>query len=207
MSSPAKPRSVEHYAEITPDSPALWEDGRTLTFSEWNARSDRLAQVLAARAGVGTGDRVALCMQNRREWFIGQTAVAKLDASLVPVSPRLTPAEVHYIVADSAARAFLFDASDVDALSRVWTNEPASDKHSLARLEISFALAVDGPANEQKSDGDAAAWLPPNKSFQCQYVARQIAVKKKYHLWVTVSEKEAIKSALVSCPGQSLPAA
>ena len=36
-------------------------------------------------------------------------------------------------------------------------------------------LAVDGPANEQKSDGDAATWLPPNKKFRCQYVARQVS--------------------------------
>ena len=38
-------------------------------------------------------------------------------------------------------------------------------------------LAVDGPINQQKSDGDAATWLPPNKSFRCDYVARQISVK------------------------------
>ena len=40
-------------------------------------------------------------------------------------------------------------------------------------------LAVDGPANQQKSDGDAATWLPKNKSFRCEYVARQIGVRAK----------------------------
>lgn len=60
-------------------------------------------------------------------------------------------------------------------------------------------LAVDGPANQQKSDGDAATWLPSNKSFRCQYIERQIKVKKKYHLWVTLAEKEAIERVLVSC--------
>jgi deoxycytidylate deaminase len=66
-------------------------------------------------------------------------------------------------------------------------------------------LAVDGTANQQKSDGDAATWLPPNKTFRCQYVARQIAVKKKYTLWVTAAEKEAIIGILSACPGQLLP--
>lgn len=61
-------------------------------------------------------------------------------------------------------------------------------------------LAVDGPANEQKSDGDAATWLPPNKRFRCQYVARQVSVKYKYGLWVTEAEKEAISQVLVNCP-------
>ncbi len=65
-------------------------------------------------------------------------------------------------------------------------------------------LAVDGPTNQQKSDGDAATWLPPNKAFRCQYVARQIAVKKKYDLWVTVAEKAAMSYTLASCPGRAL---
>lgn len=66
-------------------------------------------------------------------------------------------------------------------------------------------LAVDGAANQQKSDGDAATWLPPNKAFRCQYVARQIAVKKKYALWVTQAEKRAMTDVLGACPNQTLP--
>jgi hypothetical protein len=68
-------------------------------------------------------------------------------------------------------------------------------------------LAVDGEANQQKSDGDAATWLPPNKAFRCQYVARQIAVKAKYQLWVTPAEKSAMQQVLATCPGQLLPVA
>ena len=68
-------------------------------------------------------------------------------------------------------------------------------------------IAVDGLANQAKSDGDAATWLPPNKAFRCQYVARQIAVKSKYGLWMTAAEHDAIKAILIRCPGQSLPTA
>src|SRR3712207_4847441 len=46
-------------------------------------------------------------------------------------------------------------------------------------------LAVDGPLNMQKGDGDAATWLPPNASYRCAYVARQVAVKTGYGLWAT----------------------
>ena len=60
-------------------------------------------------------------------------------------------------------------------------------------------LAVDGPANQQKSGSDAASWLPSNKSFRCQYVARQIAVKQKYRLWVTTAEKSAMRGVLGAC--------
>ena len=65
-------------------------------------------------------------------------------------------------------------------------------------------LAVDSSANQQKSDGDAATWLPPNKGFRCQYVARQISVKKKYGLWLTQAEHDAIAKVLESCPNESV---
>jgi hypothetical protein len=60
-------------------------------------------------------------------------------------------------------------------------------------------LAVDGTANQQKSDGDAATWLPSNKSFRCKYVARQVTVKEVYKLWVTPAEKSAIITVLSHC--------
>jgi hypothetical protein len=66
-------------------------------------------------------------------------------------------------------------------------------------------LAVDGPLNGQKSDSDAASWLPPNKSYRCAYVSRQIAVKAKYGLWVTQAEKDAMRNVLKSCPTQLIP--
>ena len=66
-------------------------------------------------------------------------------------------------------------------------------------------LAVDGAANLEKSDSDAATWLPSNKSFRCEYVARQIAVKQKYSLWVTSAEHDAIALVLTKCSNQLLP--
>lgn len=66
-------------------------------------------------------------------------------------------------------------------------------------------LAVDGPTNASKGDSDAASWLPPNKAFRCAYVARQIAVKLKYKIWVVQAEKAAMKRVLSSCPTQKLP--
>jgi hypothetical protein len=66
-------------------------------------------------------------------------------------------------------------------------------------------LAVKGRLNSQKGDGDAATWLPPLKSFRCDYVSRQIAVKLKYKLWFTAPEKEAMVRILKSCPEKALP--
>ncbi|GAA2516686.1 hypothetical protein GCM10010407_02670 [Rarobacter incanus] len=91
------------------------------------------------------------------------------------------------------------------ALSDAW-QKGAQQISASARL--SFAndplnlLAVDDTSNMRKSDGDAATWLPKNKSYRCTYVARQISVKAKYNLWVTAAEKSAMKRVLSGCPGQ-----
>ncbi|HEY9355228.1 MAG TPA: HNH endonuclease family protein, partial [Arthrobacter sp.] len=64
-------------------------------------------------------------------------------------------------------------------------------RQSLANDPVNL-IAADGPANQQKSAGDAATWLPKNKAFRCHYVARQISVKAAYGLWVTQPEKDAM---------------
>jgi hypothetical protein len=65
--------------------------------------------------------------------------------------------------------------------------------------------ATDGPTNIKKGDGDAATWLPPNKAFRCEYVARQISVKATYSLWVTQAEHDAMARILADCSGQLAP--
>lgn len=96
----------------------------------------------------------------------------------------------------------------VVALSDAWQKGAqqlsAEQREALANDPLEL-LAVSGEANQQKSDGDAATWLPSNRSFRCQYVARQIAVKHKYTLWVTAAEKDAMKKILAACPGEPLP--
>jgi hypothetical protein len=63
-------------------------------------------------------------------------------------------------------------------------------------------LAVDGPTNESKGDGDAATWLPPNRGYWCAYAARQVSVKAAYHLWVVPAEHDALARILGGCPDQ-----
>jgi hypothetical protein len=96
----------------------------------------------------------------------------------------------------------------VVALSDAWQkgaqNISYEERIKLANDPLNL-LAVDGPTNIEKGDKDAASWLPPNKSYRCMYVARQIAVKVKYKLWVTRAEHSAMKRILNNCPDQLLP--
>jgi hypothetical protein len=96
----------------------------------------------------------------------------------------------------------------VVALSAAW--QTGAQEISLAERE-QFAndplnlQAVEGPVNQAKGDSDAASWLPPAKPGWCGYVARQIAVKAKYRLWVTAPERDAMAHVLGTCPAEGLP--
>ena len=115
-----------------------------------------------------------------------------------------TAERIHY----ARGGASVVDIDHVVALSDAW--QKGAQQWAPA-TRVAFAndplelLAVDSHANRSKGDGDAATWLPPNKPFRCGYVARQIAVKTKYKLWMTQAEKDAIGRVLATCPGQKLP--
>jgi hypothetical protein len=88
------------------------------------------------------------------------------------------------------------------ALSDAWQKGAqqlsADQRRELANDPLNL-MAADGPTNSAKGDKDAATWLPPNKAFRCEYVARQTAVKAKYSLWVTRSEHDSIAGILEGC--------
>src|SRR5262245_32305803 len=102
-------------AAALPDHPALVEEHRTISYGELNARSCRLASRLAA-AGVVPGTRVAMILRNSAAFLETQAACAKLRAAAVPLSYRLTSAELRYIFGDSAPLVVVFEADLADAV-------------------------------------------------------------------------------------------
>jgi len=106
------------------------------------------------------------------------------------------------------ARSAEVQIDHVVALSDAW-QKGAQQLGELQRVSLANdplnLLATDGPTNQGKGDSDAASWLPPNKIVRCGYVARQIAVKQRYHLWITEGERYAMDQVLASCPAEPLP--
>ncbi len=106
--------------------------------------------------------------------------------------------------ADSSA----IQIDHVVALSDAW--QKGAQQWSPGR-RLAFAndplnlLAVDGPLNMAKSDGDAATWLPPDRAYRCRFAARQVAVKAKYGAWVTSAEHDALGLILSTCPAEPVP--
>lgn len=102
-----------------------------------------------------------------------------------------------------ASTSGLVQIDHVVAISDAW--QKGAQQLTQARREEFYndpinLLAVSGAANQAKSDADAASWLPANKAFRCQYIARQIQVKAKYDLWVTEAERSAMVAQLKKCP-------
>ncbi|MET7936561.1 HNH endonuclease family protein [Streptomyces sp. NPDC005322] len=101
------------------------------------------------------------------------------------------------------------DIDHVVALSDAWQKGAQKwdrDKRVAFANDPLNLIAVDASANRGKGDGDAATWLPPHKAYRCDYVAHQVAVKKKYGVWVTRAEKDAMRRVLGRCPKTELPA-
>jgi hypothetical protein len=102
----------------------------------------------------------------------------------------------------------VLDIDHLVALSDAWRTGARTlsqeDREALANDPINLA-AASSSANRQKGDQDASTWLPANTGWRCTYIARQIAVKAKYRLWVTLPEKKAMSRVLATCPAQPLP--
>ncbi|MEJ7844973.1 MAG: AMP-binding protein [Acidimicrobiales bacterium] len=136
------------HAETAPDKPAVvMDDGRTLTYAELEAASNRLAHLFRSQ-GLTRGDHVALVVENRPELFAVTWAAQRAGLYYTACSTRLTTDELAYIVDDCGAR--LLVASD--------TTRAIADAVVAPALES--RLTVDGAGHGWTSIADATTGLP-----------------------------------------------
>ncbi|GAA2737750.1 class I adenylate-forming enzyme family protein [Actinocorallia aurantiaca] len=122
---------VREFARATPGATAVIDGDRALTYAALGDRSNRLATALLAR-GLTPGDRVAVLLGNRLEYPEIAAGIAKAGLLMVPLNPRLTPAEARYILEHSGSGAVVLD----DAYASI-----VGDSIEELRLP---ALSVDG---------------------------------------------------------------
>lgn len=102
------------YANVALDAPA---DRTTLTFGDWERRSNQLARWLLA-SGVAKGDRVAVHLPPAEgdRFLIAYAAVHKAGAVAVPTSTRLVTRELAYVLGHAGAVAAISGESTTPAL-------------------------------------------------------------------------------------------
>jgi len=98
--------SLVYAAERSPDAEAVVDGGTRLTYAELRDRAARLAGGLE-REGLRRSDRLAAVVRCRQEAVELYWACQWLGATYVPLSPRISAADLAYCRADSAATLFL----------------------------------------------------------------------------------------------------
>ena len=103
-----------------PEAEALVDvaSGVRLTFVELDERVNQTVRAYRD-LGVAKGDRVALLMMNSAVYLEAYFAVARLGAVTVLLNWRLSPAELHYIVADSGASILVFGEEFSEAAAQL----------------------------------------------------------------------------------------
>jgi fatty-acyl-CoA synthase len=89
-------------AEDDPRHPYLVLGNRRCTYGQVDAQADALAAALH-ELGVEPGDRIALTLPNWPEFVVTTFAAARLGATIVPLNPRYTTPELHYMLRHSEA--------------------------------------------------------------------------------------------------------
>lgn len=154
------------------------------------------------RNGCDTRNDVLRRDLSRREIKSGTSNCVALGGWLTP--DPYTGARIHFVYGGGSE----VDIDHVVALGDAWQTGALGwvprKRLALANDPMNL-LAVSASANRSKGDGDAATWLPSNKSYRCAYVARQVAVKAKYGLWITAAEQNASARILDGCPQLAAP--
>lgn len=101
--------AVRLHAQLAPESPAITFDGDRVTYGEFDARSNRIANALAGE-GIGAGDRVAVVLKNGRHCYETLIGARKVGAVQVAINWRLAPPEMAWIAEDSGTRILVIGA-------------------------------------------------------------------------------------------------
>ncbi len=124
------------------DTAALEFHGASYTFGDLDARSNRLAQLLAAR-GLKKGDRLCVYLANCVEMIDLYLACVKLGVIFVPINILYRDREISHILRDAEPAAAVTAAGDFPSLVPVWN--PADLTRAAAALTDQRPhLTIDG---------------------------------------------------------------
>jgi amino acid adenylation domain-containing protein len=98
----------ESQTASTPGRPAAVSAGRTVSYGELNAQSNRLARVLRAR-GVGPDVLVGLLVERSIETLVSLLAILKAGGAYVPLDPGYPADRVAWILDDARASLLIAD--------------------------------------------------------------------------------------------------
>lgn len=106
-------------------------------------------------------------------------------------------------VVDFAQRHYDIDIDHVVPLAYAWdmgaSGWTQQQREQFANDTSMELLASWGPANETKGDSGPAEWLPPDRTFRCDYVLRFLRVITHYGLAITTDDARAAQRVARGC--------
>jgi amino acid adenylation domain-containing protein len=131
---------LERTAVAEPDSVAVVDGDRTLTYAELDAKAGGLAGLLLD-LGVSKGDRVGLYLDKSLEAVAGIYGILKTGAAYVPFDPQAPTARLGYIAADCGVRYLLTAVEKADSWEELMTaGAPLEDLVVLNGDEVATSL-------------------------------------------------------------------
>src|ERR1700753_571935 len=109
------PALIRARAEAAPDSIALIQGERTLTFAEFDGLLDRVAAGLH-RDGVGPRDVIAICAGTSIEYVAAFFGALRARVAGAPLAPSSTAESLGVMIADSGAKIFFVDKTVAEAM-------------------------------------------------------------------------------------------
>ena len=90
-----------------PSAPAMWYEGREITYAELDERIRRLAAGFKA-LGIGKGDVVSLWLPNTPAWMVSFFALARVGAMALATNTRFRSKELNDILLRSKTKAIVY---------------------------------------------------------------------------------------------------
>ncbi len=114
---------LEQVVDHVPDRPALYAEGRRLSFREFDERANQLAHHFQS-VGIEAGQHVGCHMMNGTEYLETMYALFKIRAVPVNVNFRYVHEELRYLYDDADLVAVVFDTEFADRVSAVLPQTP-----------------------------------------------------------------------------------
>jgi len=133
-------------AEVYPEKIAVVYGDHRFTYSEFQARVNRLASALI-KSGVGKGDKVAFICPNTPPMLEAHYAVPMIGAALVSINIRLSANEISYIIDHSDAKAVFVDNEFASLVAPVKDQLPKV-QYYVNICDVNDEKPLDGPDYE-----------------------------------------------------------
>lgn len=137
------PQLLEVQAALSPDALALSSLNGVLTYGQLNEAANQLAHYLRSH-GVGTEDRVGICLDRSVTAVISALAVFKAGAAYLPIDPAYPRERIGFMLMDANPRVLITTSAIAQQVhSGAWEVVTVEELESICRAQPTSAPAVE----------------------------------------------------------------